>query len=152
MSLIFIVALGGSLYHYLYSDKSFRCDAHLISLIEQDVNHVDLNLYESIIFTLPIEGMVSMTGTVKQNDKDYIVSRTLFFTLKKSGLKNNYKVEIIREDVDKRDDLPEGLWLRYIFTKSKGVEYYSEVRDLNKNAILLQSLSNPQLVCVRIEN
>ncbi len=152
MSLLFIVALCGYFFYKNYSSKPFRCDAHLISLIEQDVNHVEVNLYESIIFTLPIEGMVSMTGTVKQNDKNYLVSRTLFFTIKKSGLKNNYKVEISREDVDKRDELPEDLWLKYIFPKSIGVEYYSEVRELNKNAILLQSLSNPQLVCVRIEN
>ncbi|MGL6011457.1 MAG: FidL-like protein, partial [Shewanella oncorhynchi] len=101
---------------------------------------------------LPTEGLVSMTGTIKQNDKDYLVSRTLFFTIKKSGLKNNYKVEISREEIDKRDELPEDLWLKYVFPKSTGVEFYSEVRELNKNAILLQSLSNPLLVCVRTEN
>ncbi|ATM76791.1 FidL-like protein [Serratia fonticola] len=152
ISLLFIVALCGSFYHKNYSSKPFRCDAHLIALVEQDSNHVELNLHDNLILTLPTEGLVSMTGTIKQNDKDYLVSRTLFFTIKKSGLKNNYKVEISREEIDKRDELPEDLWLKYVFPKSTGVEFYSEVRELNKNAILLQSLSNPLLVCVRTEN
>ncbi|MHA7845101.1 FidL-like protein [Serratia sp. D1N4] len=151
-SLLCIVALCGYFYYHYYGKSSLRCDAQSIAHIEQDNTEIELNLHNNIIVTLPDEGFISMVGSVKQDDKEYLVSRTLHFTIKSSGLKNNHRLEIIREEIDKRDELPEGLWLKYIFPKSTGVEFYSEARKLNKNAILFQSLSNPQLVCVLVEN
>ncbi|WP_404413091.1 FidL-like protein [Serratia aquatilis] len=76
----------------------------------------------------------------------------MFFTAKISELNNMYITRITQEDIDKRDNLPKELWLQYMFPKSSGGEFYSEIKEMNKNAVLIQSLSNPFYICVRAED
>lgn len=138
-------------YHYQQT-RPFRCDTQLISHIEQGEDKVDLNLNVNIIFTLHNEGVLSFTGSVKHDNREYRVNRELFFTTKPSELEGTNKTKITREEINKNDELPLGIWQQYILSKVQGAEIYTNLTAVNHNGMLLQELSNPLFVCARSES
>lgn len=150
--LVFVIAYCGYFYYQHHSKKPFRCDTQLLTHIEDGNSKIELNLHINNIYTFHNEWSSSITGSVTQDGKEYLVSRTLFFTAKISELNNMYTTRITQEDIDKRDNLPKELWLQYMFPKASGGEFYSELKEMNKNAVLIQSLSNPFYICVRAED
>ncbi|CAI1113452.1 TPA: hypothetical protein ACSTLY_002578 [Serratia fonticola] len=133
------------------SKQPFRCDAQLISHIERHNKNIDINLFSSIIFTIRGEGLLEMTGTYTQDNQQYLVNRKVFFTHKHSELNGMKKTTISREVVTPSDNVPEESWQQYILPDLPGVEFYTELKEMNKNAVFFQGLSNPFFVCVLSE-
>ncbi|AGP46857.1 hypothetical protein M621_05705 [Serratia plymuthica S13] len=94
---------------------------------------------------------MSLTGSIRVDDKEYIVSRMIFFTLQKSDLDGIYKTKIISEEKIKNDNVSDLLWHKYFLSTPIGMQFNSEVIKLNKNAIFLKELSNPIFVCTKIK-
>lgn len=150
LALLLIALVLCSLFYYHYQKtRPFRCDVQLISHIEQSGGKIDLNLNANIIFTSQTESVVSFNGSVKQDGREYLVSRRLFFTTTPSELDGVDKMKITREQVSKFDKLPAGVWQQYIF---QGTEFYTQMIAVNNNGVLLQDLSNPFFICARSEN
>ncbi|CAI1017939.1 Uncharacterised protein [Serratia proteamaculans] len=147
--LLITLVLCSLLYYHYKKNRPFRCDAQLVSHIEQDGGKIDLNLNANMIFTLHNESVVSFNGSVTQDGQEYRVSRRIFFTITTSELNGVDKTKITREQISKFDKLPAGLWQQYIF---QGVEFYTQMIAVNNNGLLLQDLSNPFFVCVRSDN
>ncbi|CAI0779334.1 TPA: hypothetical protein ACSTJ0_000250 [Serratia fonticola] len=150
--LLIAFIVSGLFYYHHHQIRPFRCDAQSISHIEQGEDKVDLNLNVNIIFTLHNEGVLSFTGSVKHAGREYLVNRELFFTSTPSELEGTNKTKITREEINKNDELPLGLWQQYILSKVQGTEFYTNLTAVNHNGMLLQELSNPLFVCVRSEN
>lgn len=146
-----IILLCGYLYYHYHSKKPFHCEAQIISHIERGSGNVEMSMYADIVISFHDESVISLTGSIKEDDKDYIVNRTIFFTLLKSELVGINKSKIIRENKSKNDEVPDVLWSKYVITKTIGDYFNTELKPLNKNAILLQELSNPMFVCTKLE-
>ncbi|WP_260514005.1 hypothetical protein [Serratia fonticola] len=152
--LAFIFICGFLYYRYHFnapSKQPFRCDAQLISHIERNNKDIYINLFASIIFTIRGEGLLEMTGTYKQDNQQHLVNRKVIFTHKHSELNNMKKTTIMREVVDPSDNVPQESWQQYILPNLPGVEFYTELKEMNKNAVFFQGLSNPFFVCVLSE-
>lgn len=152
VSSLCIIILCSYIFYRYHDKKPFRCDAQLISHIEQNNSKLELNIHANVIFMLNKEGALSLAGSVKHDGKEYLVSRTVFFTTHSSGLSNINKTTITHENVNKSDEVPQEVWLKYILPAALGAEFYSEMYKMNKNGMLVQMLSNPLFVCVRVEN
>lgn len=152
VSSLCIIALCSYIFYRHHDKIPFRCDAQLISHIEQSNSKLELNMHANIVFMLNNEGTLSLAGSVKHDGKEYLVSRTVLFTTHSSGLSNMNKTIITHENVNKSDEVPQEVWLKYILPAAPGAEFYSEMKEMNKNGMLLQMLSNPLFVCVRVEN
>jgi hypothetical protein len=154
-ALLAIVFICGYIYYHLHysvpSKQPFRCDAQLISNIERNDKNIDINLFASIIFTIRGEGLLEVTGTYTQDNQQYLVNRRIIFTHKHSELNGMKKTTITREVVTPGDNVPEELWQKYILPERLGVEFYTELKEVNKNAVFFQGLSNPLFVCVLSE-
>lgn len=151
ISLLLIFFACSYLYYHYRNDKPFRCDAELISKIELDNSNVEINVYASNVISWSDENSISLTGSIKVDDKEYIVSRMVFFTLQKSKLDGLYKTKIISEEKIKNDNVPDSLWQKYFLSTPIDIYFNSEIIKLNKNAIFLKELSNPIFVCTKIE-
>jgi|SRR5471030_957403 len=151
ISLLCIAILCSYLFYRYHSKHSFRCDAQLISHIEQSNSKIEVNLHANIIFMLHDEGSLLLIGSVTKDGKKYLVNRTLFFTIRPSELRGINKTVITREEINKSNEIPEEVWLKYISPEVSGVEFYSEMNEVNKNGMLLEMLSNPLFVCARVE-
>lgn len=148
---LLVISLGGYLYYHYHSKKPFYCDAHIITHIYFEENKVELNLYANTIVSMDSEGTVSLSGSVRQDDKEYLVSRTIFFTIQQLELDDIYKTVITHEEKSKVDEVPDSLWQKYILPRPTGIIFNSKFKQLNKNAIFFQELSNPLFVCTKIE-
>lgn len=112
---------------------------------------MEINVYASNVISWSDENSMSLTGSIKVDDKEYIVSRMVFFTLQKSKLDGLYKTKIISEEKIKNDNVPDSLWQKYFLSTPIDIYFNSEIIKLNKNAIFLKELSNPIFVCTKIE-
>jgi hypothetical protein len=147
--LLITLVLCSLFYYHYQKTRPFRCDAQLVSHIEYDGSKVDSNLNTNIIFTLHNGGIVSFTGSVKQDDREYLVSRRLFFSITSSEIDGINKTNITHEEISPNDQLPEGVWKRYIIPRTT---FYTQMTAVNHNGVLLQALSNPFFVCTRLED
>lgn len=149
--LLTVILICGYLYYHYKKETPFRCDTQVFSHIELDDNKIEANLHVTIAFTLDNNILLEATGSFKQDNQQYRVSRKIFFTTKPSLLNGMKKTIITHEVINQLDQVPEKQWRRY-FLPEPGEEFYTERVKLNKNAVLLQGFSNPLLVCVRSEN
>lgn len=154
-ALLAIILICGYLFyrhHFTVPSKQpFRCDTQVISYTERNNKIVDVNLYLSAIFTVRGEGLLEMTGTYKQDNQQYLVNRKILFTHRHSELNGMKKTTITREVVGPSDNVPDESWQQYILPDITGVEFYTELKKMNKNAMLFQGLSNPFFICVLSE-
>ncbi|MBL5906303.1 FidL-like protein [Serratia fonticola] len=155
-ALLAIIFICGYLYYHhinfnVRGKQSFRCDSQVISYTERNNKIVDVNLYLSAIFTVRGEGLLEITGTYKQDNQQHLVNRKILFTHKHSELNDMEKTTITREVVGPIDNVPQESWQKYILPNLPGVEFYTELKKMNKNAMLFQGLSNPFFVCVLSE-
>ncbi len=69
ISILCITFICGYIFYRYHSKHSFRCEAQLISHIEQSNSNIEANLHADIILMIHNEGSISITGSVKQDDK-----------------------------------------------------------------------------------
>ncbi|MBL5824963.1 hypothetical protein [Serratia fonticola] len=150
LMILLITLVLCSLFYYQHQKKlPFRCDTQFISHIEHNGSKLDLNLNANIIFTLRNEGILSFTGSVKQDGHEYLVVRRLFFTTTPSELDGIDRTKITREEISPNNQLPEEVWKRYVI---QGTLFYTQMTPVNSNGVLLQDLSNPFFICARSES
>lgn len=147
-----MILICGYLYYHYKNETAFRCDTQLLSHIELDNTKIETNLHTTIVFTSYNNVLFEVSGSFKKDQQQYRVSRKIFFTIKPSLLNGMKKTILTHKVVNQLDQVPDELWQRYFLPASPGVEFYTEIVKLNKNAVLLQGFSNPLLVCVRSEN
>ncbi|TQI82270.1 FidL-like putative membrane protein [Serratia fonticola] len=149
---LFLISLGSILF-YIYQSpqrKPFHCDAEMIAHIsDPGVERVDLNAHIDIMYTSENYGFIKFSGSVKHGENHYSLSRNTYFTITPSDLENVNKIAFTHEDIHPRDNTPEDLWKNRILPQIPGIEFYSKVRVVNKNAIIIKGFSNPLLVCIR---
>ncbi|MDA8480902.1 hypothetical protein NNO04_19655, partial [Citrobacter sp. Awk 4] len=150
--IIIVLFLCGLLYYHHQAFKPFRCDAQVISHIEQDGIKIDLNVNTNIIITLHDEATFYFAGSLKVDEHEYIVNRTEFVKLNRSELNGIKKTKITHSEINKNDTLPEEIWVRHILPRAPGTEFYTKIASVNSNGVLFQVLSNPLLICVRNDN
>lgn len=130
--------------------RPFHCDAQsIIHIIKDGENETYINSYIDIIFSSEDQGVMMFSGTAKSKDKDYIISRKIFFTITKTELERVNKTVYTHEKIDAKDNTPAELWYDRVLPEIPGIELYSEVKKLHKNAILIKAFSVPLIVCVR---
>lgn len=137
---------------YVYqfaSRRPFHCDAQMfahLKLYEGDA--VEVNSHVDIILISPRDGIMKFSGSVKNNGNSYVLKRTAYFTITPSELENVNKVVFTRTEAHPVDNTPADLWQNRVLPQTPGIEFYSKIRALDKNAIILKGFSNPLIVCI----
>ncbi|WP_161802733.1 MULTISPECIES: hypothetical protein [Serratia] len=91
-------------------------------------------------------------GSLQGGDKNYVIARRIFITMRKSDFTGLTKTTIDRQERRPIDNVPEALWERHILPETPGVEFYMETKKFNKNLYLIKGLSNPHFVCALEKN
>lgn len=143
----------GTVFYTIYKTQhhgAFHCDAQVIShLINDADNKIEINTNVVIVFSSSTQGVMLFSGSVEYEGKKYTLNRNTYFSIAPSELKEVRKVSITNENIKPKDNTPNELWRNRILPEIPGIAYYSEVKKLNNNAILVKTLTNPLLVCLR---
>lgn len=148
-ALLITLILCSLCYYHYHKNRPFRCDAQLVSHIEQNGVLIDISLNASMVFFFKDKGIVSFKGSVTQDGKNYHVSRSFLLTTTPLELNGFNKTIVTSEEIRGLDNLPAGLWNKYILTSS---EIYTQKTAVNKNGFVFQDLSSPYFVCVSTDN
>jgi hypothetical protein len=152
IALLLMISLCATLF-YVYqmaSRKPFHCDAQMFAhLNAREGDGVEVNTHVDIIFTSQHEGIMKFSGSVKNQGHSYVLRRTVFFTITPSELKEVNKVTFTRTESHPVDNTPADLWQNRVLPQTPGIEFYSKIRALEKDAIIIKGFSNPLIVCIR---
>jgi len=154
VAILLIMSLGGMLF-YIYQllvYKPYHCDAQIFSNLGvkgDDDDRVEVNTHIDIVYSSSHNGIMKFVGSVKHKGNSYILKRTILFTFAPSELENINKVTFTGTMIHPTDNLPENLWLSRVLPQTPGIEFYSETRTINNNAIIYRGFSNPLVICVR---
>lgn len=150
--LLSIISLGAILF-YVYqflTYRPFHCDAQMFAhLSTKDDDKIEVNTHIDIIYSSERNGIMKFSGSVKDQTKSYILRRTAHFTISQSELENVNKVVFTRTESHPLDNLPDDLWVNRVLPQTPGIEFYSKIRALERNAIIIKGFSNPLIVCIR---
>lgn len=152
VALLLIISLCTLLFYvYQYaSHKPFHCDAQLFAHLKvSEGDPVEVNTHVDVIFTSQHDGVMKFSGSIKNNGNSYVLRRTVFFTIAPSELENVNKVVFTRTESHPVDNTPADLWQNRVLPQTPGIEFYSKIRAVNKNAIIIKGFSNPLIVCIR---
>ncbi|UIM55637.1 hypothetical protein [Serratia marcescens] len=151
---IFFSALAliilGSIFLYLNHSnwKPFRCNTHISSnIFSKDGHPLVLNMDINIITAHEGSSELIAVGSLKGEDKNYVIARRIFITMRKSDFTGFTKTTIDRQERRPIDNVPEALWEKYVLPETPGVEFYMETKKLKDNLYLIKGLSNPHFVC-----
>ncbi|CAM3794678.1 hypothetical protein [Serratia silvae] len=152
VALLLLICLSTMLF-YVYQFASYRpfhCDAQLFEHLNvREGDSVEVNTHVDIIFTAQHHGSVKFSGSVKNQGHSYVLRRTTFFTVSPSELDNVEKMVFTRTESHPVDNTPEELWQHRVLPQTPGIEFYSKIRALNRDAIILKGFSNPLIICIR---
>ncbi|WMT14098.1 hypothetical protein [Serratia fonticola] len=152
VALLLIISLCSTIF-YLYqwqSRKPFHCDAQLFAHLKiNEADAVEVNTHVDVIFRSPHDGIMKFSGSIKNKGNDYILRRTVYFTITPSELENVNEIVFIRTESHPTDNTPTDLWQNRVLPQTPGIGYYSKIRNLEKNAIIIKGFTNPLLVCIR---
>jgi len=146
--IMILLSIAIYVYFIFNSKEPFHCDVQILSHITKDGQKFDLNLHTDILLLTNNKGAVYIIGTLRGERNSYLVSRRLYFTTNSPVIKNISQAIITDEKRHDRDNAPNELW-KYVIPEVVGVKFYIEVKNLNKNAILIQGVSNPYYICKR---
>jgi hypothetical protein len=152
VALLLIISLFVILFYvYQYaSRKPFHCDAQLFAHLKvKDDDRVDINTHIDVIFISQHEGSIKFSGSVKNQGHSYILRRTVFFTIAPSELEKVNKIAFTRTETHPVDNTPADLWQNRVLPQTPGIEFYSKIRALENDAIIIKGFSNPLIICVR---
>ncbi|MGL5388540.1 MAG: hypothetical protein ACRC2A_06115 [Enterobacterales bacterium] len=152
LALLLIISLCAILFYvYQYaSRKPFHCDAQMFAHLKvSDNNSVEVNTHVDVILISPHDGIMKFSGSVKNNGASYVLRRTVYFTITPSELENVNKVVFTRTESHPVDNTPTDLWQNRVLPQTPGIGFYSKIRALDKDAIIIKGFSNPLLVCIR---
>ncbi|ALX96642.1 hypothetical protein AV650_25270 [Serratia fonticola] len=148
--LIFISLLIGLWYYSLHQvRKPFRCDAQQISVQVKGQKSIVLNANATVIFSSSKNGIVYISGSIKESDTRYLLARKIFFTITPSEIKGTNNTQLTHEEVHPGDNTPEKIWRDFLLPEIQHVDFYSEIKKLRHNALLISGVTNPFLVCTK---
>ncbi|WP_256814438.1 MULTISPECIES: hypothetical protein [unclassified Serratia (in: enterobacteria)] len=147
--IFFIIILGcAALYLNYPSEKPFRCNAHVSTYFtSKDGKKLVLNLDLNVITAREGRSEVLAVGSVTGLDKDYVIARRIFISMKESDFKNLSKTLVTREERHPIDNLPEEIWREYVLPEAPGVAFYAEAKKIRENLYLIKGLTNPYFIC-----
>lgn len=153
-AVFFVVILSGvTIYLNYLSWKPFRCNTHANShIVSVDGRKLELNLDISVVTAQEGRSELLAVGSLKGLDKNYIITRRMFVSIKDSNFKGFAKTMITREERHPIDNIPDDIWQKYVLPETPGVAFYMETKRLSKNLFLVKGLTNPYFVCAVIEN
>lgn len=152
---VLILAIFSSIFLYSYYSKwePFRCNTHIKAHINsKDNQKFYLNLDINIIAVQEGSSELLIVGSLKGLNKSYAISRRIFISFKKSDLDDVANTTIVWERRYPIDNVPDEIWQKYIISEAPGVTFYTQTKQLNKNAFLIKGLNNPYFVCTRTES
>lgn len=152
---VLVLAILSGVFLYLHHSKwePFRCDSHIKTHINsKDGQKFELNLDINVVAVHEGSSELLVVGSLKEFNKDYVISRRIFINLKKSDFDDIANTTIVWEKRHPMDNVPDDVWQKYILPEAPGVEFYTQTKQLNKNAFLIKGLSNPYFVCTRTES
>ncbi|VEI75043.1 Uncharacterised protein [Serratia fonticola] len=86
--LIFTALLIGLWYYSLHQvRKPFRCDTQQIFVQVKGQKSIVLNANATVIFSSSKNGIVYISGSIKEGDTRYLLDRKIFFTITPSEIK-----------------------------------------------------------------
>lgn len=152
VALLLIISLCTILF-YVYqfaSHKPFHCDAQIFAHLKvREGDGVDVNTHVDVLFTSQHDGNMKFSGSIKNQGHNYVLRRTVFFTISPSELENVNKIVFTRTESHPVDNTPADLWQNRVLPQTPGIEFYSQVRTLEKDAIIMKGFSNPLFICIR---
>ena len=151
IALLLIISLCTTLFYvYQYaSHKPFHCDAQMFAhLNAREGDGVEVNTHVDIIFTSEHDGTMKFSGSIKNQGQSYVLRRTVFFSIAPSELEGVNKVTFTRTESHPVDNTPADLWQNRVLPQTPGIGFYSKIRALDKDAIIIKGFSNPLIVCI----
>ncbi|MFT2794314.1 MULTISPECIES: hypothetical protein [Serratia] len=152
VALLLIISLCSTLF-YIYqvqSRKPFHCDAQLFAHLKiNEADAVEVNTHVDVIFRSAYDGILKFSGSIKNKGHDYILRRTVYFTVAPSELENVNEIVFTRTESHPTDNTPADLWQNRVLPQTPGIGFYSKIRDLDRDAIIIKGFTNPLIVCIR---
>jgi hypothetical protein len=148
--LLFASLVIGLWYYSLHqSRKPFRCDAQQISVQVKGKKNIVLNANATVIFSSSKNSLIYITGSIKEDDTRYLLDRKIFFTITPSEIKGANNTQLTHEEVHPGDNTPDQIWRNFLLPEIQHVDFYSEMKSLRQNALLISGVTNPFLVCTK---
>lgn len=129
------------------NNKAFRCDAHIVSTVVTGGSKYVLNANINILSVSGKELIAFTNGSMENNGNKYVVARKSFITYAPSAIKDISKARVVREEINPMDTLPPKIWNDLFLVQPIGIDFYAKIQELPDNALLLEGLSNPYVVC-----
>ncbi|MGL5388373.1 MAG: hypothetical protein ACRC2A_05275 [Enterobacterales bacterium] len=150
-AVLFLVILLPSLWYYSQqqSRKPFRCDTQQISVQVKAQNNIVLNANSTIIFSSAKTGVAYITGSITENNTRYLLDRNISFSITPSEIKGNNNTQFTHENVHPADNTPDSVWHNFLMPEVENIDFYTEIKPLRGNALLIRGFTNPFLVCIR---
>lgn len=132
VALLLIISLCSTIF-YLYqwqSRKPFHCDAQLFAHLKiNEADAVEVNTHVDVIFRSPHDGIMKFSGSIKNKGNDYILRRTVYFTITPSELENVNEIVFIRTESHPTDNTPTDLWQNRVLpqTRASGITQRSGI-------------------------
>lgn len=136
-------------YSLLQGRKPFRCDAQQISVQVKGQKNIFLNANATVIFSSSKTGIFYITGSIKEDDTRYLLDRKVFFTIMPSEIKGANNTQLTHEEVHPGDNTPDQIWRNFLLPETQHVDFYTELKPLHHNALLIRGFTNPLMVCTR---
>ncbi|HEJ7032703.1 TPA: hypothetical protein SMF49_004191 [Serratia marcescens] len=152
---VLILAILSDVFLYFYSSRwePFRCNTHIKSHINiKDGQKLELNLDINAIAVHEGSSELLLVGSLKGLNQDYVISRRVFLSIKQSDFNAFTNTMISREKRHPIDNVPDDVWQKYVLPETPGVAFYTQTKQLDKNAFLIKGLTNPFFVCTRTEH
>lgn len=102
----------------------------------------------TVFLTGKESGLFTMIGTVETDKEVYKLNRRVNFVVAPKEIHGFTLVTVTSVKPYSMDNTPEGLWSSSVFPESQLVEFYVRIKKINKNTLLINSLSLPYLICV----
>ena len=146
--ILLIILLSSLLIWYRYTDKEpIRCNSNIYAEIKShNENKIKFNLNLNLFTINTGSSELLLSGSVHTTNEQYIVARRLFFSSKPSDFKGFYNMKLIREERNRKDNMPDSLW-QNLLPEIQGKEFYAGIKRLSDRALLIQKLSTPYFIC-----
>lgn len=132
--------------------EPFRCAAQFKqkSFIGNEQGYViRSNAVLNVFLADKDNGFIKMVGVVEKNNIFYNLNRSMFFSLSPKTVNEMRMATVLKEEVGSTDTTPQDIWLSGIASERPGDKFYIEIKKINKNTLVISSLSSPFLVCVK---
>ncbi|WP_395313719.1 hypothetical protein V1603_07790 [Enterobacter sp. ECC-219] len=131
----------------LHAIEPFKCMSHYKTVIEKDHDSTLFDGRLTLFLKNDSEGFFEFIGKIKTNEKNYLLSRTVFFSMASHEINESKQVTIGKVVKHLSDTTPDDIWQADILPQLPGIDFQIEIRRLKNNLILVKSLNTAYLIC-----